>query len=658
MPAGLVIPTVFTAINRFTAPVRAMASSMRGFAMSAQVGLANLERGFRRVMSPLESFQNTLRGIGLYVGLFSLIMLMRSAIGVFADFEQAQINIASVAEKNSLPYLKSLSNEARKVALNYGQSAAAISDFQFELIKMGYSAQEAMKMTEPITTGAVALRTTPNRLQEVVGAVLKSHDMQAGDTRRVVNQIAYVSNATAAQFEDLATMLPIINRLSHKMNIPFETSLAVLGTLRDVQIHTSTGSTSFKNILLDLKAQSWDDLKKGVMKVSSAKNATLYAYNKFGKRSVVSAIEIADSLKKIEDLAKNTKNVADNYTSQLAGKQLLSVHGRVKLFKSAYEELILSIDEGNGPAGTAIKRYLEIGSAMLMISSGSEAARERLAGMNYEVKASAERYLSWLKVAFYIVSVLVAIKVAIILLNAVLFIGKVFWWAYSGALALAAAAGWVNVTSLRGNAAALYLLRGILSVVTAAQWLWNAALAANPIGLVIIAIAAMLGWVYLCVKAYDTWGAAGTLLMSSFGTMISFLVQIRDHWKNITAAFKGNGFIAGIFEIGKAISDAILTPIRQVYELINKVTGFKWAANMAARIGNVQDVVNSRVPQQQPKELVNAKEESQQDMMQKMFSSWSGSIDINNKTGFPASAKSNNGGVKFSMGSTFFDYQQ
>lgn len=42
---------------------------------------------------------------------------------------------------------------------------------------------------------------------------------------------------------------------------------------------------------------------------------------------------------------------------------------------------------------------------------------------------------------------------------------------------------------------------------TAAQWLLNAAITANPIGLLVVAIAALIAMVVVAIKYYDKWGA-------------------------------------------------------------------------------------------------------------------------------------------------------
>jgi len=51
--------------------------------------------------------------------------------------------------------------------------------------------------------------------------------------------------------------------------------------------------------------------------------------------------------------------------------------------------------------------------------------------------------------------------------------------------------------------AGLLLKAGALKVVTASQWLWNAAMTANPIGLIVAGIAALVAGIVLLVKYMD-----------------------------------------------------------------------------------------------------------------------------------------------------------
>jgi len=81
--------------------------------------------------------------------------------------------------------------------------------------------------------------------------------------------------------------------------------------------------------------------------------------------------------------------------------------------------------------------------------------------------------------------------------------------------------------------------------VTAAQWLWNAEMMANPIGLIIAGVLALGVGLYLLVK----------------------------HWDVVTASMK---------KFGAYLLSGVLRPIIWVLEAIGKLTGAKWAINMAA----------------------------------------------------------------------------
>lgn len=67
---------------------------------------------------------------------------------------------------------------------------------------------------------------------------------------------------------------------------------------------------------------------------------------------------------------------------------------------------------------------------------------------------------------------------------------------------------------------AFYALGASMYVVTAAQWLLNAAMSANPIGLIIIAIAALIAVIVLIYKNWDTIGPKFWAVANSIGDAI------------------------------------------------------------------------------------------------------------------------------------------
>lgn|GEM_PF-524857 len=123
-------------------------------------------------------------------------------------------------------------------------------------------------------------------------------------------------------------------------------------------------------------------------------------------------------------------------------------------------------------------------------------------------------------------------------------------------------------------ATAATMAHGIATgVLTVKQWLLNAAMDANPIGLIIAAIAILVGLVYSAVKAYDRWGAALLMVLGPIGMIVQVVMTIKRYWDSICDAFTNGGFIEGIKQIGKALLDVILYPVQQLLELLSELPG-------------------------------------------------------------------------------------
>jgi hypothetical protein len=99
------------------------------------------------------------------------------------------------------------------------------------------------------------------------------------------------------------------------------------------------------------------------------------------------------------------------------------------------------------------------------------------------------------------------------------------------------------------TAAASAVAKGATAAWTAAQWLWNAALDANPIGLVVLAIAGLIG--------------AGVLLVKHWSTVRSAVGSL---WDGIKSIFLGG--VAGIEKVMSGVADVITWPYKQAFKFL------------------------------------------------------------------------------------------
>lgn len=141
----------------------------------------------------------------------------------------------------------------------------------------------------------------------------------------------------------------------------------------------------------------------------------------------------------------------------------------------------------------------------------------------------------------------------------------------------------------KGMALALGIMKGVMAVVTAAQWAWNVAMSANPIGLIIVGVAALIGLIVVIINKWDSWGAAVAAFLGPLGMVISLIMEFRKRWDDIVSAFKDGGIMAGIKAIGKTIVSALIAPIQQLLKGIGKIPGLGFAADAAESLGNFRD---------------------------------------------------------------------
>ena len=161
-----------------------------------------------------------------------------------------------------------------------------------------------------------------------------------------------------------------------------------------------------------------------------------------------------------------------------------------------------------------------------------------------------------------------------------------------GALAIASlarqAASWVAETAAKVAATAATVAHtAVTKASAAAQWLLNAALSANPIGLVVIAIAGLVAALVVAYKKSETfrnivnaaWGAIKTAAVAVFGFVANYIKT----WVGIIRAVLGKV---------KAVADSVVRFFDRMRDGIvgafNRVTGFlrTVAGKIKSAIGN------------------------------------------------------------------------
>lgn len=137
-------------------------------------------------------------------------------------------------------------------------------------------------------------------------------------------------------------------------------------------------------------------------------------------------------------------------------------------------------------------------------------------------------------------------------------------------------------------------------VATAAQWAWNAALSANPIGLIVIAIAALVGAILYAWNNFDWFRNGVTAVWEAIKTGFSWMWDnvLKPGFEGFQAALRVVGN-AGIWLWNNALQPAFSFIVGGIAWLLNtwagmlrglsNVPGFGWAADAATAMQGAAD---------------------------------------------------------------------
>jgi len=549
MAATSSVSTKFTAIDQYTAKVKRMQAATSSFATRAQTGLAKANRGFRKLTSPIRAVGRQLGQLGIILGATAIIGVVGGAINVFKDFEQANANLAAVLGKTS-SQTKALQNNAKQLGATTAFTASQVTSLQTEFAKLGFAEQEILNSTEATLALAAATKTELPQAAKQVGAAVRAFGLDASESARVADVFAASTSKSALNMEFLDTAMSKVAPVANQFGFSIEDSTALLGKLADAGFDASTAATSTRSILLNLAdgngklakalgkpVKTLPELTKGLTELRERGVDLNSMLGLTDKRSVAAFATFLEGAEGVDKLGKALEG-AGGTAQKMAEQQLDTLDGSLTKLGSAYEGFILSMEDGTGTFGKTLRLIVDTATEMLSLASGTATAAGELSEKEKLIRGYAQTAITWLKILGLIAGAFIAIKLALIVANT-------------------AMAAW-NLG---------------VKAVTAAQWLWNAAMSANPIGLIILGIAALIGIIAIVIAKYDEWGAALSFVLGPLGMIINLIQSFRRNWDLIKKAFTQEGIVGGLKMIGKTILDSILMPLQQLLEVLASVPG-------------------------------------------------------------------------------------
>lgn len=618
------VVTEFSVLDRATNQLNKMASQ-------GNVAAGVLGRGISQAqtrVSALGATMSSALSMGVKVGVGAIAAGLAVATKQYAEYDEA-IRSAAAAYGPAFTQAENFESKLKDMGRAVRNVAAAT---EFDALQAGTAmktlAQAGVQSVQAIALlpGVADLATTAlTGMDEAVGLAVGSLNVMgmmtdkpeelARNMTRISDVMAYTANSAYMSLQDVGAAISAGGSFFRTASNDLNVMSGSLTALANNSIKGAEAGTHLRNIMTNLSAptsRAAAALKKMNITTTDAagnllplpkiigqfnkamagmgdaeKNANIYDI--FGKQNIAAVTALLNT----GEEALNSYALAAANSAGTAAKGAEVIRGglinQLKVLVSGLTELgfkFVEAFESRGSSG--LKKLTEavnnfdpqplINAAIKIVDTFSQMVMTawKFRGV---IIAIVGAMVAW-KTAMTAIVVGAKVMQAF---NIVMAFGKGIMIAYR-----AAAVGTTVAIKAQGVASTAAAMG--MKVATAAQWLWNAALSANPIGIVIAAIVALVGLIIVLTGKWQKVTAAvdgfferirnmkgiGGAILKTLVAPLEFVWNtIRGIFDTINA-FKVGGFIAGIKMLGLSILQMIASPIQAILESLSWIPGLGW----------------------------------------------------------------------------------
>jgi len=304
---------------------------------------------------------------GLVGGIQLFVRVLKDAFNVIKNFDQAQANLASVLGV-SRESMGALTEQAKELGATTKFTAAQVAELQLEFAKLGFTQQEIENVTEATLQLAAAAGVDLATAATVTGSTLRGFGLETTETQRVVDVMAKSFSSSSLDMSKFQTAMASIAPVAKALNVSIEESTALLGTLTDAGVDAGTAGAGLRNLFLDANNAGLT-LDQALDKIANSSDQVAASFELFGKRGATLGVILANNQTATESLTGKLEN-AGGAAQEMADKQLDTLGGALDILRSAWEGVILEMNEGTG-AGEGLKEaIIALAEALPIIVKG------------------------------------------------------------------------------------------------------------------------------------------------------------------------------------------------------------------------------------------------------------------------------------------------
>jgi len=563
---SLTIPTIFSAIDKLSAPVSKMTGNVQSFAQKAEASVARFDRGLRRLTPSLGAVGKEMIRFGgvAAIGAF----LYKSGQDV-VEFEKKIASLSAITGVSG-PDLDNFKSKIFEVANATKQSSIAVAK-GFELV--GSAKPELLKSADglaAVTNAAILMSQASGdemevSVQSLVGT-MNQFGLAADQASRVVNVLAAGSKEGAAAIPAIAEAMDKFGVVAASMNVNVEQSVGIIETLAEQNIKGAEAGTKLRNVLT---------------KMATAKALPKEALDQLSKYGVNTtlvmdkSIDFSVRLKELSKIQGDATAMAKVFGVEnlVAGQILLQNVEKVDKYTAAVTGTNIAQEQADKNMSTFSKKMESLSNRWTNLVTSSDAVNGKLSFMGSVIDFVSNNLETIVGIIGIVISAWVGMRLALFAArNAILLynIGLGVMGAVSGTASIAIGA---NTAALTAYNIATKVAGTTMKIYTAIQWVANAAMTAFPITLLVVGIIALVAAIAYLIYKFKDWIAQLWIVQTVMKLVSGFIDLIKQKWTAISDGFTNGGIIGGLKAIGLVLLDNLLMPLNLILKLASKIPG-------------------------------------------------------------------------------------
>lgn len=482
------IPTIFSAVDKISSPLKNMGQAVDKFAARAEAGISRGERMFRKLTPVLSetskqflSFASTAAIAG------SIVAGVHYSTDQIMKYEDAVASFRTIVggtDKEFSAYQNKINEVAKANKKSSVDTAAAFEKIAGLNAKFAETADSIGQVSSAVITLSKASGDELGASAESLVGIMNQFTLAADQSNRVINVLAAGAGVGAASIVQTSEAFVNFGSVAAGANISLEQSVGLIQTMGKFSLFGAEAGTKLRGSVLKLQ-QAGMGYKSGQFQINDA---------------------LEEARKKIDKL--RTSKEKDAAILKMFGAENIAT-GKILLNNiSTFNEFTKGVTGTNAASEQAAIRSNtlsnsldELKAAWVNMLTGSNAAGSGLQKVKDVVRFVANNLDQIVTVGINAIKFFALFKGALI-------VARTAMSAYNIALGIQGALSGVVNVAVGKSAIALKAYNATVWLAEAAQWAWNAAISANPIMLAVAATAALTVAAYGLYKVIQSTNTA------------------------------------------------------------------------------------------------------------------------------------------------------